>query len=51
MVGAVTELKARKPGWMMPLIALAVTVAFLASCGASLGLLDHQLNFCGSWRC
>lgn len=44
LVGAVTELKARKPG-MMLLIALAITVAFLASLGASLGLLDHQLNF------
>lgn len=42
--GAVMELKARKPG-MMLLIALAITVAFLASSGASLGLLDHQLNF------
>ena len=44
LVGAVTELKARKPG-MMLLIALAITVAFLASWGASLGLLDHQLDF------
>lgn len=44
LVGAVTEVKARKPG-MMLLIALAITVAFLASWGASLGLLDHQLNF------
>ena len=44
LVGAVAELKARKPG-MMLLIALAITVAFLASWGASLGLLDHQLNF------
>ena len=44
LTGAVTELKARKPG-MMLLIALAITVAFLASWGASLGVLDHQLNF------
>ena len=44
LVGAGTELKARKPG-MMLLIALAITVAFFASWGASLGLLDHQLNF------
>lgn len=44
LVGAVTELKARKPG-MMLLIALAITVAFFASLGASIGLLDHQLNF------
>nr|WP_205111660.1 heavy metal translocating P-type ATPase [Subtercola frigoramans] len=44
LVGAVAELKARKPG-MMLLIALAITVAFLASWGATLGLLDHQLDF------
>ena len=44
LTGAVSELKSRKPG-MMLLIALAITVAFLASWGASLGLLDHQLNF------
>ncbi|MFF5626492.1 heavy metal translocating P-type ATPase [Microbacterium sp. NPDC012755] len=42
--GAVSELKARKPG-MMLLIALAITVAFLASWGASLGLLHHELEF------
>ncbi|MGV8897106.1 MAG: heavy metal translocating P-type ATPase [Rhodoglobus sp.] len=44
LTGAVSELKARKPG-MMLLISLAITVAFLASWGSSLGLLDHQLNF------
>ena len=44
LVGAVDELKARKPG-MMLLIGLAITVAFLASWGASLGILDHQLDF------
>lgn len=44
LTGAVSELKARKPG-MMLLIGLAITVAFLASLGASLGLLDHQLDF------
>ena len=44
LLGAVSELKARMPG-MMLLIALAITVAFLASWGASLGLVDHQLNF------
>ena len=44
LTGAVSELKSRKPG-MMLLIALAITVAFLASWGSSLGLLDHQLNF------
>ncbi len=44
LTGAVSELRARKPG-MMLLIALAITVAFLASCGASLGLLHHELDF------
>jgi Cu2+-exporting ATPase len=44
LTGAVSELRARKPG-MMLLIGLAITVAFLASAGASLGLLDHQLDF------
>lgn len=44
LTGAVTELRARKPG-MMLLIALAITVAFLASWGATLGLLDHELEF------
>ena len=42
--GAVSEVKARKPG-MMLLIGLAITVAFLASWGATLGLLDNQLEF------
>uniref|UniRef100_UPI00370375D6 heavy metal translocating P-type ATPase n=2 Tax=unclassified Leifsonia TaxID=2663824 RepID=UPI00370375D6 len=44
LTGAVSELRALKPG-MMLLIALAITVAFLASWGASLGLLDHELDF------
>ncbi|NYI69897.1 Cu2+-exporting ATPase [Naumannella cuiyingiana] len=44
LTGAVSELRARRPG-MMLLIALAITVAFLASWGATLGLLDHQLDF------
>nr|WP_256922037.1 heavy metal translocating P-type ATPase [Leifsonia sp. NCR5] len=44
LTGAVSELRSRKPG-MMLLIALAITVAFLASWGASLGILDHQLDF------
>ena len=44
LVGAVSEIRARKPG-MMLLIGLAITVAFLASWGASLGILDHQLDF------
>ncbi|MGB4137328.1 MAG: heavy metal translocating P-type ATPase, partial [Microbacterium sp.] len=44
LTGAVSELRARKPG-MMLLIALAITVAFLASWGASLGILHHELEF------
>ncbi len=44
LAGAVSELKTRKPG-MMLLIALAITVAFLASWGASLGLIDAELDF------
>lgn len=44
LVGAVGEIRSRKPG-MMLLIALAITVAFLASWGASLGLLGHELDF------
>ncbi|WP_239642544.1 heavy metal translocating P-type ATPase [Microbacterium sp. B19] len=42
--GAVSEIRGRAPG-MMLLIALAITVAFLASWGASLGLLHHELDF------
>ncbi|KQO97856.1 heavy metal translocating P-type ATPase [Leifsonia sp. Leaf264] len=42
--GGVSELKSRQPG-MMLLIALAISVAFIASLGASLGLLDQQLDF------
>ncbi|WP_370543678.1 heavy metal translocating P-type ATPase [Glaciihabitans sp. INWT7] len=44
LTGAVSELKARKPGLML-LIALAITVAFVASWAASLGLIDRQLDF------
>jgi Cu2+-exporting ATPase len=44
LTGTVQELRARKPG-MMLLIGLAITVAFVASWGASLGLLHHQLDF------
>ncbi|MEL7978140.1 heavy metal translocating P-type ATPase [Isoptericola sp. F-RaC21] len=44
LTGAVSELRARQPG-MMLLIGLAITVAFVASLGASAGLLDHQLDF------
>lgn len=42
--GAVDEIRARKPG-MMLLISLAITVAFIASWGATLGLLAHHLDF------
>ncbi|TQK18676.1 Cu2+-exporting ATPase [Microbacterium sp. SLBN-154] len=44
LTGAVSELRSREPG-MMLLIALAITVAFLASWGSSLGILDHELDF------
>ncbi|WP_231920449.1 heavy metal translocating P-type ATPase [Microlunatus soli] len=44
LTGAVSELRARRPG-MMLLIALAITVAFFASWGASLSVLDSQLDF------
>ncbi|RAV11341.1 cadmium-translocating P-type ATPase [Mycolicibacterium sp. GF69] len=42
--GAVSEIRSRTPG-MMLLIGLAITVAFLSSWGASLGVLHHQLDF------
>jgi P-type Cu2+ transporter len=42
--GAISEIRSRAPG-MMLLIGLAITVAFLASWGASLGVLHHQLDF------
>ncbi|MFV0425514.1 MAG: heavy metal translocating P-type ATPase [Beutenbergiaceae bacterium] len=42
--GAWGEARERKPG-MMLLIGLAITVAFLASLGSSVGLLDPQLDF------
>ncbi|MEV4900027.1 heavy metal translocating P-type ATPase [Citricoccus sp. NPDC055426] len=44
LTGAVSEIRQRQPG-MMLLIALGITVAFLASWGATLGILDHQLEF------
>jgi len=44
LTGAVGEVRSRKPG-MMLLIGLAISVAFLASWGATLGLLDHELEF------
>ena len=42
--GGISEIRSRAPG-MMLLIALAITVAFVSSWGASLGVLDHQLDF------
>jgi Cu2+-exporting ATPase len=44
LTGAVSELRSRRPG-MMLLIGLAITVAFLASWGATLGILHHELEF------
>ena len=44
LTGAVSEIRSRAPG-MMLLIGLAITVAFVSSWGASLGLLHHQLDF------
>ena len=44
LTGALNEIRSRKPG-MMLLIGLAITVAFFASWGASLGLLHHELEF------
>ena len=44
LTGAVSEIRSRKPG-MMLLIALAITVAFVSSWGASLHLLDRELDF------
>ena len=44
LTGAVAELRSRRPG-MMLLIGLAITVAFVASWGATLGLLSHTLEF------
>ncbi|OSM44557.1 heavy metal translocating P-type ATPase [Nesterenkonia sp. PF2B19] len=44
LTGALSEIRSRKPG-MMLLIGLAITVAFIASWGASLHILDHELNF------
>ncbi|MCR5979730.1 heavy metal translocating P-type ATPase [Gordonia jinghuaiqii] len=44
LVGAVGEIRTARPG-MMLLIALAITVAFVASWGSTLHVLDHELNF------
>lgn len=42
--GGFDEIRSRKPG-MMLLIALAITVAFISSLGATLGLLDSHLDY------
>ena len=44
LTAGLSEIRSRQPG-MMLLISLGITVAFLASWGATLGLLDHQLEF------
>ncbi|WP_304454703.1 heavy metal translocating P-type ATPase [Nocardiopsis sp. YSL2] len=44
LTGAVGEVRELRPG-MMLLIALAITVAFVSSWGASLGLISHELDF------
>ncbi|MGO1464943.1 MAG: copper-translocating P-type ATPase, partial [Candidatus Corynebacterium faecigallinarum] len=44
LTGAVDEIRDRKPG-MMLLIGMAITVAFISSWGASLGILSHELDF------
>ncbi|MGY1718310.1 heavy metal translocating P-type ATPase [Blastococcus sp. SYSU DS0552] len=44
LTGALGEVRVRKPG-MMLLISMAITVAFLASWGATLGVLSHELDF------
>ncbi|WP_340540273.1 heavy metal translocating P-type ATPase [Nocardioides sp. GXZ039] len=44
LTGAISEIRARQPG-MMLLVALALTVAFVASWGSTLGLLAHDLDF------
>ena len=44
LTGGLGELKARKPG-MMLLISMAISVAFVASWGATLGVFSHELDF------
>jgi Cu2+-exporting ATPase len=44
LTGAVGEIRARRPG-MMLLIGMAITVAFVSSWGASVGVLSHELEF------
>lgn len=44
LTGGLEELKKRQPG-MMLLISLGITVAFLASWAATVGLVHHELEF------
>ncbi|WP_204262204.1 heavy metal translocating P-type ATPase [Blastococcus saxobsidens] len=44
LTGAIGEIRSRKPG-MMLLIGMAITVAFVASWGSTVGLLSHELDF------
>jgi Cu2+-exporting ATPase len=44
LAGAISEIRSRAPG-MMLLIGLGITVGFVSSLGASLGLLPHTLDF------
>jgi Cu2+-exporting ATPase len=44
LAGAAGEVRARQPG-MMLLVALAISIAFVASLGSSLGLLSPELDF------
>jgi Cu2+-exporting ATPase len=44
LTGAISEMRSRAPG-MMLLIGLAISVAFISSWGASLGVLPHNLDF------
>ncbi|MGV0792034.1 heavy metal translocating P-type ATPase [Mycolicibacterium sp. XJ1819] len=44
LTGAISEIRSRAPG-MMLLVGLALTVAFISSWGANLGLLHHELEF------
>jgi Cu2+-exporting ATPase len=44
LTGAISEIRSRAPG-MMLLIGLAITVAFVSSWGASIGVLPHDLDF------
>jgi P-type Cu2+ transporter len=44
LTGAISEIRSRAPG-MMLLIGLAITVAFVSSWGASIGVLPHNLDF------